>query len=180
MTLVLSVDVETSGPRVLKHGIIAIGWCVGNEKGEVLEKKRLNVRLDPTAIYDDKCLRFWKNRKTVWDTLKTDPLTAEEAIKIFIERVYEWETIAPVRIVSDNPAFDFYFINFYLDKYLDTYPISYQKNGNFRPVFDSRVPTIFQADHRQILKTQYPLVHHDHYPDNDAEYIYHLFHLNNT
>ena len=89
-------------------------------------------------------------------------------------------------IISDCATFDIGFINYYLAKYLDRKPLTYDYKDNFRPVYDSDSYNrgVVKATYRNIytndiqimkkLKFNVSKTGVNHMPEDDAEYIYNL------
>jgi len=77
----LALDIEKTGCKNLAHPICAIGWCLGSEAGEVLEKGRINLRVQwpqregGTWNYGDfepRCWdEFWSKQPAALRTLLT-------------------------------------------------------------------------------------------------------------
>jgi hypothetical protein len=186
--LVLSVDIETSGCNVVEHGILAIGYCVGDLDGNVLFKDRINMMLDDGCYFEERCVKeFWSKYPDVLKTIQTDAVGPHVGIRAFVDFVYDLEEQYDLIIISDNPVFDIGFLNYYMAKYLKVRPLSYTSTGSYRPIFDTDCYT------RGVLRSNYddlwtydsnvikalgielqPNILHNHLPENDAEYVYFL------
>ena len=180
---IISIDIETSGPNVLKNGIIAIGYCVGDEFGNVVQKSRIHLNLESDHVFDVHCQEsFWNilKNKHLLKIFKKNSLHPCDAIYKFIEILDNLDREHSVTIISDNPSFDISFINFYVSKYMERRPISFKFGKEcYRPVLDSKSfikgvvsskPYVFTQD---VIK-RYNLKN-DHLPDNDAEVIYYSY-----
>jgi hypothetical protein len=171
----LSVDIETSGPSVIQNGILAIGICLADIVGNTLFKKRIDVQLDSIHSFDPVCVEnFWlkPGPQKVLKVIQANPIPAEDAIKSFIDFVDECDSKYRLEIISDNPTFDFYFLNFYLDKYLQRKPLNYKFGHIYRTLTDSTsfLRGCFGPKYRNMI-VKFPGIKHDHFPENDAEYI---------
>lgn len=171
----LSVDIETSGPSVMTNGILAIGLCLGDSTGNTVIKKRIDVQLDLIHSFDPVCVEnFWlkSGPQKVLKVIQANPIPAVEAIKLFIDFVDEYDSKYNLEIISDNPTFDFYFLNFYLDKYLYRKPLNYKFGHTYRTLTDSTsfLRGFFGPKYRNMT-VKFPGIKHDHFPENDAEYI---------
>src|ERR1700744_5540510 len=136
---ILAVDIETSGSSILKHGIIAIGYCLGDNKGNVIIKKRIHVKLDTGKIFEKRCMEtFWNKNLDKLEILKQNAKEPKNAITEFINDIDSFEDEYDLRIITDNASFDIGFLNYYLELYLDRLPLSYKKDQKtYRPIYDT-------------------------------------------
>ena len=185
-SILCAIDIETSGPNILKNGIISIGYCIGNIIGQIYLKKRINIKTDD-IIFDPETEKFWYKHISILELLKVNQIAPEEAMKEFIQDIDKYDLMGKLIIISDNITFDIGFLNYYLAKYLDRHPLTYRLGKEFRPVYDidSYARGILQKDYQSIwthdleletklkfkIKRNKDLIHT---PDNDAEYIYNL------
>ena len=182
---ILSLDIETNGPDLLKHEIISIGYCVGDLVGNVINKERINFKYD--TVFEPDCWKFWSKYLSVLDKLKEGQLTPYDAINKFIIMVDELDTKYDLRIITDNPSFDISFINYYLNKYLGRLPITYIHGigHKYRCIFDTdsfargalhqNYADPWTSDSKVTETFGLTLdASHSHFPDDDAEYIYKL------
>ena len=181
---ILSFDIESTGPNIIKNEIIAIGYCLGDNYGNILYKKRINIKY--TQPFDKICYKnFWSKHQDKLKILQNDAVKPDEAISEFIKDVDAAFAEYDLKIISDNPSFDVGFINYYLALYLDRKPINYKFNEIYTPVYDTDsysrgvVHATYDKDvYDSELIKKYKLEidqKYDHLPDNDAAYIY-LFH----
>jgi hypothetical protein len=188
-TLLCAIDIETSGPNIIKNGILSIGICAGTITGEIVVHKRIDVKLHRSKSFDTKTWDdFWCKNKKILEIIQEHPLEECAAIIEFINIIDILEDDYKVIIISDNPVFDFGFINYYLAFYINRLPLHYDKNGSFRPVYDTdsysrgvlgkNYNNIFTDDKEVIKKLNIQLPPTDiskkHLPEYDAEYIYQL------
>ena len=174
--MILVIDIETSGPSVTKNGILAIGYCLGDLNGRVYDKRRIDLQL-MDKVFDEQCKKdFWETTgpDEVLKTIQQAPLSPKEAMSKFILLLDDYDTQYHLTIMSDNPSFDFYFINYYMDIYADRRPINYQFGKTYRPLinFNSFSKGRFGACYRKHPSRNLHTIKHDHYPENDAEFIY--------
>ena len=110
------------------------------------------------------------------------------AMETFAEALKQAEAAAQktaLHVVSDNPAFDFAFLNHYLDVYLGRASLAYSSEGRYRGVRDEwEVLRKVAVRHGLSVRAVTPAVRadveafvreratHDHYPENDAACIY--------
>ncbi|CAH6420955.1 Hypothetical protein KVN_LOCUS82 [uncultured virus] len=184
---ILAIDIESSGPKLTKNVIIAIGFCLGDEKGNTLEKKTFCFKFDSFEVFDLKCLNeFWINHLDKLNVYLKTAKEPNESILDFITEIDYLDDAYDLRIISDNPSFDITFINYYLDKYLDRLPLNYKHNGKqYRCIYDTSSFSrgLLKMDYKNPILSDLEIINkyglsiqaiHDHYPENDAEYIYKL------
>lgn len=213
---IVAVDIETSGCMVTKHGIIALGYCVGDIPRETPTKKLtfdFAESIIPTVSYtsgtstttrqykkricmkltgktfEQRCKEeYWDKHPEMLEELTKDALEPEVGIRQFMDDIDKLEEKYELIFISDNSAFDFAFINYYIEYYLDRRPLSYVSGGTtYRPLFDTDAyargalgqdyTDLWTYDEEVMKKFNITLpegVKHDHYPENDAEYIYRL------
>lgn len=176
-TRICAIDIETSGPSVLKNGILAIGICVGDLQGNVIKKIRINFELDEKKEFDNICYdNFWSkpHKQKVLTVLKKNCLKEDIAIAKFVSIIDDLDSKYSMVMISDNPAFDFYFINYYLELYLSRKPIHYALGRHYRNLIDTK--STLKALGKKYQDFVFLGVKHDHFPENDAEYIFKYFH----
>ena len=174
--MVLVIDIETSGPSVTKNGILAIGYCLGDSNGRIYDKCRIDVDL-MDRVFDEQCKKdFWDTPgpSEVLKTIQRSPLHPKEAMTQFIDMLDKYDTMYNLTIMSDNPSFDFYFISYYMDLFADRRPINYRFGTTYRPVidFNSYSKGRFGTGYRKHPSRSQSKVQYDHFPDNDAEFVY--------
>ena len=105
---VIAIDIEGRGPSAIRNGIVSIGIALHNQK------IRINVKPYPDQVMDEKCYsEFWKPLGTLHEELQKDaiePSLAMGALRLILDNAED------AYIVCDTPAYDFYFINYYLDR----------------------------------------------------------------
>jgi hypothetical protein len=115
-TIVFAFDVEARGKSMIHHGIVSVGVCIGTANGVVLFKCRWNVAPIPGQFYEQRCLdEFWSAHPQLKEELEKKPVDAVEFAAQFRELINIWEKDADLYLLTDNPAFDASFINYYLD-----------------------------------------------------------------
>jgi hypothetical protein len=187
--LVLVVDIETSGPNVVKNDIISIGYVIGTVDGNVIEKNKINVKWSESRM-DKNCYEtFWKNKKDLLVKLSIDQKSQQQAIKLFIDTVDAYEgSCNDFYIVSDNPTFDIGFINYYLALYLGRHPLNYKADGKtYRHIHDTESYTrgflgmefkdkwVDNGDVIDDYNFKMQSKSNTHMPDEDACYIYEFY-----
>jgi hypothetical protein len=190
--VLFAVDIEGSGSSFGQNGIVAIGWCVGDLHGRVLEKKRVSLKLH-RRTFEPRCLtEYWSKpaQAAQLAVFQSEALEPAAAMKIFIDAVDSFESRYDLVILTDNPSYDIAWLNYYLDHYLGRSPLNYMKDQTtYRGVRD-----VFQfAFYRKMKQAEaggqgkwfFDMEKykagldklkeanlHDHWPENDAEYIF--------
>jgi DNA polymerase III epsilon subunit-like protein len=185
--LLCAIDIETTGPNILKHGIISIGYCIGNILGNVILKKRINLSLDDNMCYYPETEKFWQKHFVILDLLKNNQKLPKDGIAEFITDIDLYDSQYKLIIISDNITFDLGFLNYYLAKYLDRLPLTYRLGKDFRPVYDidsyargilrKSYESIWTLDSDLEKKFKFKIKRNEvliHTPDNDAEYLYNI------
>lgn len=185
--LIFSLDIETSGAKYTKHGILSIGWCAGRTDG-TFDSGQINMSLPEGTDFEQKCWEeFWSKNISTLQKLKEGAVSPVEGIKNFISILDGYEQDYDVMIITDNPSFDIGFINYYLATYLDRNPLTYDSFEKYRPIFDTDCYT------RGVLHMQYnnkwtsdrdiiahlnidtsEFTSHSHTPKDDATRIFQL------
>ena len=185
--ILCAIDIETSGPKLIKNGILSIGICAGSVTGAILVKQRFDLKLDEGQEYDKECYdNFWKKNLNVLEEIKKNAVPPEEAMTKFMKIIDSLDEKYQLIIISDCATFDIGFINYYLSKYLDRKPLTYNIKGEFRPVYDTdcysrgavgaSYRNIYTDDTKvmKILRFTVSRVGTAHMPEDDAEYIYNM------
>ena len=187
--ILCAIDIETSGPNIIKNGILSIGICAGTVTGNIIVRRRIDVKLHRSKSFDTNTWdNFWCKNKKILEIIQEHPLEESAAVIEFINVIDDLEDNYKVIIISDNPVFDIGFLNYYLAFYINRLPLQYDKEGVFRPIYDTDSYTrgvlrknynnIYTDDKEIIKKLNIELPQLDsskkHLPEYDAEYIYHL------
>ena len=135
-SLILALDIEGRGPSMSRNGIVSIGACVGRASGgAIVEKRRWDLLPYPGQVMDQKCVtEFWSKQGNLLELLQKDAQDPSVAMASFRQFV---DSLGPnVYIVCDAPAYDFGFINYYLDR--QGLPLlQFDAQGQFRPLHDA-------------------------------------------
>jgi hypothetical protein len=182
-----AIDIETSGPNLIKNGILSIGVCAGSIQGNIIIKKRFDIKLDQNQEYDkDTYEQFWSKNLEVLYEINKSPMNPLDGITEFIKLIDNLDEKYKLIIISDCVSFDIGFINYYLAKYLNRKPLTYDYKGVFRPIYDTdsfsrgvvgaSYNKIYTDDNRIMKKLNFTVKKNSlsHMPDNDAEYIYNM------
>jgi DNA polymerase III epsilon subunit-like protein len=187
-TILCSIDIETSGPNMIKNGILSIGICAGTINGTIIIKKRFDLKLDDNITFDKNTFdNFWKKNLRVLNEIQQNPIDSKNGITQFINLIDKLDKEYVVIIISDCVTFDIGFINYYLAKYLDRNPLTYKFSTEFRPVYDtdSYARGFLKKDYKNIYTLDTDIMKKlniqisinkklQHLPEVDAEYNYNL------
>lgn len=162
----VSIDIESRGDDLIKHGILSIGYCVGRlDREEVLDRGRISlnpltylsyeetktcapqelVTARKTQQFEQRCLEeFWLNEdKNPGGKQKLQILMAEGVdpiigIKKFRDLLdsYDDGVNFQAKIISDNIIFDGGWIDYYLSL-AGFGRLQHDVNGRYRRVFDT-------------------------------------------
>lgn len=187
------IDIEGRGPSASRNGIVSIGVCVGTKPTDsttppgVIAKHRFDLLPLPAQTMDPKCkATFWDLQpNNLLSILQDSAVEASVGIKAFRECLDSYASSDPdLYILSDNPAYDFAYIDYYLD--LFGHPtLAYKADLSWRPLHDADSYTRgllrYQTDKQWVsnnqiasslnLDTQMPALT-SHMPEDDAEGIY--------
>lgn len=185
--ILCAIDIETSGPKLIKNGILSIGICVGSVTGSILIKKRFDLNLDEEQEYDKDCYEnFWKKNLGVLKEIKKNAIPPRDAMINFMKEIDYFDEKYQLIIISDCATFDIGFVNYYLSKYLDRKPLTYNIKGDFRPVYDTdcysrgaigaSYKNIYTDDTKIMNLFKFTISRNGvaHMPEDDAEYIYNM------
>lgn len=183
--IIFSIDIETSGPLVTKHQIIALGfYACFVDSGEQILKER--IVFEGPYEYDTATWEtFWSNHSNILEEFsKSIQWKPMYAMEVFSSHLDALDRTYDVLIVSDNASFDFGFVNYYLSKYLDRRPLNYCF-GQYRTLCDTdsynsgfakMLPGSSDTDIAKVTgKTMPNKDLHNHMPENDAMYIAEFF-----
>jgi DNA polymerase III epsilon subunit-like protein len=187
-TLLCSIDIESSGPNMIRHGILSIGICAGTVSGDIIVKKRFDFKLDNNITFDpDTYKNFWQKNLHILAEIQKNPVEPLNGISQFITLIDNLDKQYQLIIISDCITFDIGFINYYLAKYLDRKPLTYNYKGDFRPVYDtdSYARGFLKKDYKNIYTHDNDIIKKlniqitkskslQHLPEFDAEYNYNL------
>ncbi len=185
--LLCAIDIETSGPQLIKNGILSIGICAGTISGNIVLKKRIDIKLEEDQIFDKHTYdNFWIKNLNVLEIIKKNAIAPRDAMIEFMKIINYLDENYQLIIISDCITFDIGFINYYLAKYLDRKPLTYDYKDTFRPVYDSDSYNrgVVKATYRNIYTNDIQIMKKlnftvkkngiNHMPEDDAEYIYNL------
>lgn len=176
----LAVDIESMGAQLGSH-VVAVGFCLGDTNGNVIESRSFYIKPPPAANFEPRCkTEFWDKHPGLFDSFLKKATDANEAYREIGQFLSGLEKYDRVTILSDNPAFDLAHLDFALNKYLDRIGLRYSDNssGNkYRWVADYSERTYALGVSQEVdalamklagLKTE-----DLHDPANDALLIYH-------
>jgi len=190
-----TLDIESRGDSAIRNGIVSIGVCIARGPDDPAPlKKRFDLAPLPGQSFEERCLReFWHSSdemRALLVRLTADAMPALEGIAAFRALL---DTLEDPVILSDNPSFDYGFINYYLDlaglpslrydatrtKYRPLYDTDCYARGAAHMRYDQRwtndaeVVRVVETAALGWEGTVFPSkALADHVPENDAEYIW--------
>lgn len=177
----LTVDIESTGKEVIAIGV----FFVGSDKSRV---KRTFCRLVPERKdFDKQCYdEFWADKEALLDRIDGEAKRQETeteknmtlAFASFLDELEKKEK--DIELITDNSKFDPVEISDLLKKYCGRKPLWYTSDGKYRgdnnP--DERLHQIgknteaVKKTMKHVMSMEDEEVVHDHWPENDAHYIY--------
>jgi hypothetical protein len=184
-TAYVAHDIEKTGSFLIQNPVISVGFYIGDENGNELEKKRFNMEVnwpetDDYKDFEPRCWNeFWlKQDKSIIDDCKIDAKdqkTSWNELKIFIDSLEEKYT--KIKFLTDNASFDTASIDYNLEKYTDRVPMRYSTNGKYRGVIsaDDMLDMLPEDRFNEAMTNIKNNAKHDHNPVNDAKFIYLMY-----
>lgn len=180
---ILGFDIETGGPIIGKHPLLAVGMCLYHYNPFVTEQTliySIEVHIEASLLSYDESTRcnFWEKNLKAWDEIRTSTRTPEEAAYLLIEFIKKCQKKAIddsilLYTVTDNCWFD--------DTWLSSFLCSYGGNPLRHNYYTGFTPHEQMVDLNSLVngyaysgykkpflkaKTQ-----HDHTPLSDAKNI---------
>lgn len=178
-TTYIAIDIEKAGCLISKHPIVSIGYCIGNDQGDIYKKGKINLKVEWPYDFEPRCWNsFWsKQSKEMIDNLKENAVEQRDGFVLLNDMISKWERdYETIVYLSDNPSFDIANIDYNLEKYCDRKPLRYSsKDESYQNVIstDDLFYSLNKATTDDIQREFIePFVKHDHDPANDAEVIY--------
>lgn len=188
--VLLAVDIERSGDNPTQHATLAIGACVMHE-GKTLAKERWNGYTDD-VWFEPRCVReFWSQQPHLLTHFKvagTQQAAQAAMIAAFQAFRARWERTADamgarLQLVSDNPEFDVFHLNYMITTLTQDAPIPHAAaDGRYLRCWNSdslcrgalaQLDPAFAAEWgvsarlRELLGATGPQA--THFPEDDAE-----------
>ena len=120
MQLLLGLDIETGGPVIGKHPLLAIGMSVyqwdGKHKLTLLDTVEVHME-GQESDYDRNTLAFWKKNPKAWEYVKSDTISNKKAAEQIVDFLKAWQGKGRVKIITDNCWFDDTFTSWFLCTY---------------------------------------------------------------
>lgn len=176
----LALDIEGTGAR-LDAPIVAIGYCLGDEAERIIEKHTFCLKMPPDVGVEENCQKyFWDKHPDLWKRIEREAKPANTVAHQFVDFINELETRFPeesykIELLSDNPAYDITKLDFFVWNYTRRYPIRYSSTGGYRTISDPSEQGKALPNEDECWEIAVSKCQHDHWPENDAEQIYHLF-----
>lgn len=151
------VDVEADGPIPSEYSMVCFGAVIvepGLTKTFYGETKPISDKFIPDAL-------------AVSGFSRSEHLTFQDP-KQTMDAFYEWiinNSVGKPIFISDNPCFDWQFINYYFHKYLNNNPFGFSG----RRIGDLYCGMKMDSTLNHEWKKKFRKTKHDHNPVNDAK-----------
>lgn len=119
----VSTDVETDGPVAGRHSMLSLGSAAYAPDKTLLGTFSANLETVPGLLADVHTARWWATQPAAWAACRENP----EAPAAAMRRYVAWLKALPGRpvFVAYPAAFDFPFVQWYLERYADENPFGY-------------------------------------------------------
>jgi hypothetical protein len=150
---IMAIDIKTNGPNLIKNAILSITVIIVDYQFRIKERVLVCLQAPENRPFDSACYQDWQHpkRQEYLHQIRKheiDPLLAMTYFAYYLDYVEKKYNIK--EIISDNPTFDFTFIDTYISRYTPRMSISFSANKVFRPLWDthSRQKTfvVFEGD----------------------------------
>lgn len=184
--LYISMDIEKAG-AAYRYPITSLAFCVGNAQGEIMERRKWNVKVnwpdELTGTYGDfepRCWEeFWSSKIPALKEACTenpdpaDPQIVYREVVEFIDKI-EKRANGNIVFVSDNPGYDQANIEYQVQTVLGTDWTMRCRPGNYYSMRDpfEMMFLLPKARRARIIAEVKKHVKHDHNCINDATFIY--------
>lgn len=175
-----AIDIEKAGAK-FTHKVLAVSFIVGRKNYFKIEK-RLTVcfPVPEENEFESRCLKeFWSKpeMKEILDRIRKEACKSEEEavdkIDSFLNDLEKEYPDQEIEFVSDNPSFDVSAVDYLLLTYKGRLPMRYTSKGKYRYISDPSERLWVMGKTQQAKEyINEKIVEHDHWPENDATYIY--------
>jgi hypothetical protein len=119
----VSVDIETDGPIPGLHSMLSLGAAAFGRGGQLMGCFSVNLQTLPGMSQDVRTMAWWATQPEAWAACREAPEPPEQAMPRFVA----WVKALPGRplCVAYPAAFDFPFIQFYLNEFVGENPFGY-------------------------------------------------------
>ncbi len=178
------MDIEKAG-AAYRHPITSLAFCVGNAKGEIMERRKWNIRVNwPDGYsygdFEPRCWEeFWSSKVPALKQACTENPDAAEPHVVYQEVVdfidkMEKRANGNIVFVSDNPGYDQANIEYQVQAVLGIDWTMRCRPGNY---YSMRNPfemmyLLPKVRRTRIIAEVKKHVKHDHDCINDATFIY--------
>ena len=186
LPLIFAFDCEGRGPNHIKHGLVSLGYVVGNLGGHILEQGRFDMLplLGQVAEANTMNDFYYRQNPGLFEALSENAKPAQEQMTAFNALLTRLESTSNLYILTDAPSYDASLVNYYLQLY-DFLPLHFTRAGEFRPVHDADSYArgfermdgnqMWVSDAKLREKYEIPVASSSgraHFPEFDAENIY--------
>lgn len=121
--LYVSTDIETDGPVAGWHSMLSIGSAAYAADKTLLATFSANLETIPGFVPDQHTAKWWATQPEAWAACRRNPESPAAAMRRYVA----WLKALPGRpvFVAYPAAFDFPFVQWYLERYADENPFGY-------------------------------------------------------
>ena len=150
------VDVESDGPTPWNRSMVCFGAVLVNDQTKTFygQTRPINIEFESDTL---SVSGFNRKEHEQFD----DPKEVMEAFEEWVLQVSDGKPT----FISDNPAFDWQWINFYFHKYLGRNPFGFSA----RRIGDLYCGMVKDASKNADWKKKYRKTRHTHNPVDDAQ-----------
>jgi len=178
----VAIDIEAGGSMYTKHPLLAIGVCVGSLENGVIEKRvwcmDRYLQEKDKIFMEEKCkTEFWDKHPDVLKKIDANAKPLAQQIRDFAKFLDKLEVTHKKRkivFLSDNPAFDIAWVDYFLMTIAERPPCRYSTEMVFRSVKDPGRDHINFTVRNSIENCANKLSSHNHWPSDDAQQIFFL------
>lgn len=119
----VSTDIETDGPVAGRNSMLSLGSAAYAADKTLLATFSANLETVPGLVADERTTRWWATQPEAWLACRQNVEMPAAAM----QRYVEWLRALPGRpvFVAYPAAFDFPFVQWYLERYADDNPFGY-------------------------------------------------------
>lgn len=175
-----ALDIEKAGAK-FEHKVLAVSFVVGyKSRFEIAKKITVCFPVPEEKDFEKRCLEeFWSpdEMQSILNRIRKEACKTEEEavnkIDAFLNEIEEQWPDNEIEFISDNPSFDVGTVDYLLWIHKNRLPMRYTSKGRYRWVSDPSERLYALGKSKEVKdKISKTVVKHDHWPENDATFIY--------
>lgn len=195
----MGVDIETGGPVVGTHPLLAVGLCIYQWNGKDLNKLDLidtcEVHIEANIQeYEEDTLQWWHGQAAAWAAIRENTVDMKTAAGMLIKFIKKYQTQAaeanrPFKVITDNCWFDDTWVSWLLCIHGKEYgglPLRYNYLSGYTDSCNmidiTQRRKAVQEDAMIKMPPFEPTIQHDHTPVADSrniveKYVHYAYHI---